>query len=86
MQSSKIDFWVSHRTSQEYMSMILSRMSEGSKLFLLGDLHQTYSTINKQDSGLYRLQQILPHEALAWVDLKKIYRNKLTEIAIKLLD
>jgi len=39
----------------EYMSMILSRMSEGSKLFLLGDLHQTYSTINKKDSGLYRL-------------------------------
>lgn len=72
--------------TKEYMSMILSRMSEGSKLFLLGDLHQTYSTINKQDSGLYRLQQILPHEALAWVDLKKIYRSKLTEIAIKLLD
>lgn len=72
--------------TREYMSMILSRMSEGSKLFLLGDLHQTYSTINKQDSGLYRLQQILPHEALAWVDLKKIYRSKLTEIAIKLLD
>ena len=72
--------------TREYMSMILSRMSEGSKLFLLGDLHQTYSTINKKDSGLYRLQQILPHEALAWVDLKKIYRNKLTEIAIKLLD
>ncbi|AZV45892.1 hypothetical protein C3L23_00995 [Nautilia sp. PV-1] len=72
--------------TREYMSMILSRMSEGSKLFLLGDLHQTYSTIEKQDSGLYRLQQVLPHEALAWVDLQKIYRNALTEIAIKLLE
>ncbi len=72
--------------TREYMSMILSRMSEGSKLFLLGDLHQTYSTIDKQDSGLFRLQQVLPHEALAWVDLQKIYRNKLTEIAIKLLE
>jgi len=72
--------------TREYMSMILSRMSEGSKLFLLGDIHQTYSTISKQDSGLFRLQQVLPHESLAWVDLRKIYRNKLTEIAIKLLE
>ncbi len=38
--------------TREYMSMILSRMSEGSKLFLLGDLHQTYSTIDKQRQGL----------------------------------
>ena len=72
--------------TREYMSMILSRMSEGSKLFLLGDLHQTYSTINKKDSGLYRLQQLLPHEALAHVDLQKIYRNKLTQLAISLLE
>jgi len=72
--------------TKEYMSMILSRMSEGSKLFLLGDINQTYSTINKEESGLYKLQQILPHEAIAWVDLKNIYRNKLTEVAIKLLE
>jgi len=72
--------------TREYMSMILSRMSEGSKLFLLGDIHQTYSTINKQDSGLYRLQQILPHEALAWIDLQKVYRNSLTQLALKLLE
>ena len=72
--------------TREYMSMILSRMSEGSKLFLLGDLHQTYSTIEKQDSGLFKLLQILPHPALAHVDLKKIYRNKLTEIAMKLIE
>ena len=72
--------------TREYMSMILSRMSEGSKLFLLGDIHQTYSTINKQDSGLFRLQQVLPHEALAQIDLQKIYRNSLTELALKLLE
>ena len=72
--------------TREYMSMVLSRMSEGSKLFLLGDINQTYSTISKKDSGLYRLQEILPHEAVAWVDLQKIYRNKLTELAIKLLE
>ncbi|WP_024787553.1 MULTISPECIES: PhoH family protein [unclassified Lebetimonas] len=72
--------------TREYMSMILSRMSEGSKLFLLGDIYQTYSTISKQDSGLYRLQQLLPHEALAWVELKNIYRNKLTELAMKLTE
>ncbi len=72
--------------TREYMSMILSRMSEGSKLFLLGDLNQTYSTIAKQDSGLFRLQQLMPHEAISWVDLKNIYRNKLTELAIKLLE
>ena len=72
--------------TREYMSMILSRMSEGSKLFLLGDIHQTYSTIAKQDSGLFRLQQLLPHEALGWVDLKNTYRNRLTELAIKLTE
>jgi PhoH-like ATPase len=72
--------------TKEYMSMILSRMSEGSKLFLLGDLHQTYSTISKQDSGLFRLQQLLPHEAIAHVELKNIYRNKLTELAMKLTE
>jgi PhoH-like ATPase len=70
--------------TKDYMSMILSRMSEGSKLFLLGDLNQTYSTLEKENSGLYKLQQLLPHEAMAHVELKNIYRNKLTELAIKL--
>jgi PhoH-like ATPase len=72
--------------TREYMSMILSRMGEGSKLFLLGDLNQTYSTISRQDSGLFRLQQLLPHEAIAHVELKNIYRNKLTELAMKLTE
>jgi len=70
--------------TKEYMSMILSRMSNGSRLFLLGDIHQTYSTLKKEESGLFKLQQLLPHPALAWVDLKKIYRNQLTDLAIKL--
>jgi PhoH-like ATPase len=69
----------------DYMSMILSRMGEGSKLFLLGDLKQTYSTLSQRESGLYRLQQVLPHSHLAWVELQKIYRNKLTEIAFKII-
>ncbi|MEO1928260.1 MAG: PhoH family protein [Nautiliaceae bacterium] len=72
--------------TREYMSMILSRMSEGSKLFLLGDLRQTYSTISQQESGLFRLQKALPHEALAHVNLQKIYRNRLTELALKLIE
>ena len=70
--------------TKEYMSMILSRMSEGSKLFLLGDLKQTYKTISKEDSGLYKLLQIIPHESLCHVDLQNIYRNKLTELAMML--
>ena len=70
--------------TKEYMSMILSRMSEGSKLFLLGDLKQTYKTISQKDSGLNKLIEILPHEALCHVDLQNIYRNKLTELAMKL--
>jgi len=70
--------------TKEYMSMILSRMSNGSKLFLLGDLKQTYKTISKEDSGLNKLLEILPHEALCHVDLQNIYRNKLTELAMKL--
>ena len=70
--------------TKEYMSMILSRMSNGSKLFLLGDLKQTYKTISKEDSGLNKLLQILPHEVLCHVDLQNIYRNKLTQLAQKL--
>lgn len=70
--------------TKEYMSMILSRMSEGSKLFLLGDLKQTYKTIKKEDSGLKKLLEVLPHESLCHVDLENIYRNKLTELAQKL--
>ncbi len=72
--------------TKEYMSMILSRMSEGSKLFLLGDLKQTYKTISREESGLNKLLNILPHEALSHVDLKNIYRNKLTELAMKLTE
>ncbi len=72
--------------TKEYMSMILSRMSEGSKLFLLGDLKQTYKTISREESGLNKLINILPHEALAHIDLKNIYRNKLTELAMKLTE
>jgi len=72
--------------TREYMSMILSRMSEGSKLFLLGDINQTYSTIDREKSGLHKLTKILPHPALASVELKAIYRNSLTELAIKLLE
>ena len=72
--------------TKEYMSMILSRMSEGSKLFLLGDLYQTYKTIKKEDSGLAKLLEVLPHESLAHIDLVNIYRNKLTELAIKLTE
>jgi PhoH-like ATPase len=71
--------------TKEYMSMILSRMSEGSKLFLLGDLHQTYKTIKKEESGLAKLLEVLPHESLAHIDLVHIYRNKLTELAMKLI-
>jgi PhoH-like ATPase len=72
--------------NREYMSMILSRMSEGSKLFLLGDIHQTYSTISQKESGLFKLQQLMPHDAIAHVDLQKIYRNRLTELAMALLE
>jgi PhoH-like ATPase len=70
----------------DYMSMILSRMGEGSKLFLLGDLGQTYSTLPKEKSGLYHLQQSLPHTHLCWVDLPNIYRNKLSELALRIME
>ncbi len=72
--------------NKEYMSMILSRISVGGKLILLGDLNQTYSTIDIKDSGLYKLQKLLPHNALSFVELKNIYRNSLTELAIKILE
>lgn len=69
-----------------YLSMILSRSSLGSKIILLGDLSQTYSVVKPSESGLLKLLQILPHSAIAHVDLKKSHRSNLIEVADKLQD
>lgn len=70
--------------SVDYLSMILSRMSEGSKLILLGDLAQTYSAIRMAESGLRKLIQNLPDKSLAYVNLQNSYRSKITKLAEKL--
>ena len=68
------------------LSMVLSRLSEGSKLILLGDLAQTYNVVRPSESGLLKLKRILPHRFIAHVDLKKSYRSELIELADKLQD
>lgn len=70
----------------DYLSMILSRASKNSKLILLGDLAQTYNVVRPSESGLLKLLRILPHRAMAYVDLKNSYRNDLVELADKLQD
>lgn len=70
----------------DYLSMILSRASENSKLILLGDLAQTYNVVRPSESGLLKLLRILPHRSLAYVDLQNSYRNELVELADKLQD
>lgn len=69
-----------------YMSMILSRPSETGKLILLGDLKQTYNVVKPSESGLLKLLRTLPHQSLAYVELKNSYRSDLLEIADKLQD
>jgi len=69
-----------------YMSMLLSRPSEGGKLILLGDIKQTYDTVKPSESGLLKLLRVLPHKYLAYVELQNSYRSPLLEVADKLQD
>jgi PhoH-like ATPase len=72
--------------SVDYMSMILSRPSKKGKLILLGDLKQTYSIVKPSESGLLKLLRILPHSAMAYVNLENSYRSSIIELADKLQD
>lgn len=69
-----------------YLSMILSRSNNNSKIILLGDLSQTYNVVRPSESGLLKLLRTLPHKSLAYVPLQKSYRSDLLEIADKLQD
>ena len=70
----------------DYLSMVLSRASKGSKLILLGDLQQTYGVVRPSESGLLKLLRSLPHRSIAYVELKNSHRSELLEIADKLQD
>lgn len=70
----------------DYMSMLLSRPSEGGKLILMGDLKQTYDIVKPSESGLLKLLRSLPHRSLAYVELKNSYRSDLIELADTLQD
>lgn len=70
----------------DYMSMILSRPSESGRLILLGDLAQTYDVVKPSESGLLKLLRVLPHESIAYVDLKASYRSNIIEVAELLQD
>ena len=79
-----------------YMIMILSRITEKSKLVLIGDTKQSYNVIKPSESGLIKLLKIMNYESkkleklnvrkdikkyLAVVELKNSYRSPLTEIS-----
>jgi len=66
--------------------MILSRPSKNGKLILLGDLKQTYSIVKPSESGLLKLLRILPHHAMAYVNLENSYRSDIIALADKLQD
>ncbi|MBV5346661.1 PhoH family protein [bacterium] len=68
------------------LSSILSRATDESKIILTGDLVQSFGNIRSSESGLLKLLRSLPHESMAFVDLKTSYRSKLTELADKLQD
>ena len=70
----------------DYLSMILSRSSTGSKTILMGDLSQTYNVVRPSESGLLKLLRALPHRSMCHVNLKNNYRSELVELADQLQD
>jgi len=76
----------SQLVSVEYFSMILSRASTGSKIILMGDYKQTYSVVRPSESGILKLCRLLPHKAMAHVDLKNSFRGDIIELADMLSD
>jgi len=71
---------------KEYMGLLISRIGEGAKLVLMGDMNQTVNLLKNSESGLNKLLNILPNKAISHVDLKTVYRNKdLCKLADKIL-
>lgn len=70
----------------DYLSMILSRSSTGSKTILMGDLSQTYNVVRPSESGLLKLLRALPNKAMCHINLKNNYRSELVELADQLQD
>lgn len=71
---------------RSYMQLLLSRICDGAKLIMLGDLNQTYSLLNKTESGLCALLEQIPHPGISMVELKNVYRNRqLANLAEKIL-
>ena len=69
-----------------YMSLLISRIGEGAKLVLMGDLNQTTNLLKMSESGLSKLLSVLPNKTLSVVELKEVYRNKeLCELADNLM-
>jgi predicted ribonuclease YlaK len=70
----------------EYMSLLISRIGDGAKLILMGDMNQTVNLIKNSESGMNKLLNNLPHESISVVQLTEVYRNKkLCELADKLM-
>ncbi len=72
--------------SIDYMTMLLSRFSKGSKLIMIGDYKQTYDVVKAGESGLLALIKTLPSKELCWVKLKNSHRSGLIELADKIKD
>jgi PhoH-like ATPase len=69
-----------------YMSLLLSRVGDGAKVIMLGDLNQTINLLHRAESGLQKLTDNLPHAGVCHVELRGSYRNKnLSDLATKLM-
>lgn len=70
-----------------YLCLLLSRICEGAKLIMMGDLRQSLGLLNQTEVGLNKLMKLLPHKSLSVVQLKNVYRNKeLSDLADKLFE
>ena len=77
----------SQNISREMMSIIISRIGEGSRLFIEGDTRQCDKEIFNKDSGILAMAESLKgDEEFAMVTLKKNERSRFASLSDKVLD
>lgn len=70
--------------SIDLTKQIISRVSQGSKLLLLGDENQNYKVVSRTEMGLRRLKQLIPNPSFEYIRLQTIYRGELAKLSLKL--
>lgn len=72
----------SENLSKEHVQLLISRVGEGSSLWMNGDIKQTDSPIFRLNNGLLSVvQKLAGHEKLGYVELNKTERSETAALA-----